>query len=128
MNEASASADSTAPRLTRLEDMRGSPGAGGIRWELQAPTGGKNSGWDVGRPAFRTETPQVELIRCGDEESSRQIAAMTLEPRSSDDSENQQSSTCENTDTAGHRTDTARTGKLLYEELTKSILAAFYAV
>jgi GxxExxY protein len=53
---------------------------------------------------------------------------MRLRSGNSDDSQNGQSSTHGNADTAGHCADTARTGKLLYEELTKSILAAFYAV
>ena len=39
-----------------------------------------------------------------------------------------QSSTAGNADTAGHDADTSRTEKLLHREITKSILACFYAV
>jgi GxxExxY protein len=52
-------------------------------------------------------------------------------PRSSDGSDNsvnRQPSTAGDADEAGHRADTSRTEKLLYQELTKSILACFYAV
>lgn len=41
---------------------------------------------------------------------------------------NRQPSTAKNADDAGQGTDAARTEKLLYQELTKSILACFYAV
>ena len=53
---------------------------------------------------------------------------MTRSSLGSDDSSRRQPSTAENADEAGHRADTPRTEKLLYEELTRSILACFYAV
>src|SRR6185437_8093380 len=71
MSEASAA--NTALRLTREGGMRGSPGAGGIRGDLLAPTGGKNSGRRRERPA-RVLSGETEIsalsseigpIRCG---------------------------------------------------------------
>src|SRR4029079_16378230 len=53
---------------------------------------------------------------------------MTRSLEGSDNPANQQASTAGNADKAGHCADTSRTEKLLYQELTKSILACFYAV
>jgi GxxExxY protein len=53
---------------------------------------------------------------------------MTRSSTSSDDSTERQPPTGGNADEAGHRADTTRTEKLLFQELTKSILACFYAV
>jgi GxxExxY protein len=53
-----------------------------------------------------------------------------MNPSSSgaDHSMNGEPSTVGNADEAGHRADTTRTEKLLFQKLTKSILACFYAV
>jgi len=45
-----------------------------------------------------------------------------------DDSSRRKASTAGNADKAGHCTDTSRTEKLLFNEITKSIIAAFFAV
>jgi hypothetical protein len=48
--------------------------------------------------------------------------------RSDDDSDLSERSTALNADTAGQSTDTARTGELIHEEKTRSIIASFYTV